>query len=75
MYEVIYVCMCTRVNKVQGFGHGNEDFLIDSLGHAELAHELSDAELVLLVDEGLALQKHGQQRGGRLQLLLYITKI
>ena len=47
--------MCTRVNEVQGFGHGNKDFLVDSIGHAELSHELSNTELVLLVDERLAL--------------------
>ena len=67
----MYVNVCTRVNEVQGFGHGNEDFLVDSVGHAKLSHELSDTELVLLVDERLTLQHHGQKWRSSLQLFLF----
>ena len=57
------------VDEVEGLGHGDEDLLVDALGHAVLPHELRDAELVLGVDEGLPLDEHGQQGRGRLQLL------
>mmetsp|Transcript_5017 Transcript_5017/g.19290 ORF Transcript_5017/g.19290 Transcript_5017/m.19290 type:complete len:470 (+) Transcript_5017:1112-2521(+) len=57
-----------RVNEIQSLGHGNEHLLIDALGHTILAHEVLHAEFVLLVDEVLPFNQHGQQRRRRLQL-------
>mmetsp|Transcript_19602 Transcript_19602/g.52893 ORF Transcript_19602/g.52893 Transcript_19602/m.52893 type:complete len:205 (+) Transcript_19602:1089-1703(+) len=58
-----------RIDEVKGLGHGDEDLLVDALGHAVLAHEVSDGELVLRVDELLSLDEHGDERRGCLDLL------
>ena len=58
-----------RVDEVERLGHGDEHLVVDSIRHAVLAHEVQDAELVLLVDEVLALDEHGDQRRRGLELL------
>ena len=50
--------------------HGDEDLVIDALGHAVLAHELEDRVLILRVDEALTLDQHRQQRGDHLDFFL-----
>mmetsp|Transcript_15341 Transcript_15341/g.46134 ORF Transcript_15341/g.46134 Transcript_15341/m.46134 type:complete len:268 (-) Transcript_15341:321-1124(-) len=58
-----------RVDEVQRLGHGDEHLRVDALGHVVLAHELEAAELILGVDEALALDEHGQQRRRAAELL------
>mmetsp|Transcript_21608 Transcript_21608/g.63425 ORF Transcript_21608/g.63425 Transcript_21608/m.63425 type:complete len:451 (-) Transcript_21608:32-1384(-) len=57
-----------RVDKIECLGHGDEDLLVDALGHAVFAHKVGHAEFVLRVDEGLALDEHGEEGGRRLYL-------
>mmetsp|Transcript_11931 Transcript_11931/g.38087 ORF Transcript_11931/g.38087 Transcript_11931/m.38087 type:complete len:317 (-) Transcript_11931:64-1014(-) len=52
-----------RVHEVEGLCHRDEDLLVDRLRHAVLVHKLLDAQLVLRVDERLALEQHRQQAG------------
>ena len=57
-----------RVDEIQSLRHGDENFFVNALRHTILAHEIQDAEFVLLIDELLALDQHRQERRRRLQL-------
>mmetsp|Transcript_10213 Transcript_10213/g.20950 ORF Transcript_10213/g.20950 Transcript_10213/m.20950 type:complete len:296 (+) Transcript_10213:950-1837(+) len=59
-----------RIYEVKSLGHGNENLLVDALRHTILPHELGDAQLVLSINEGLAFDKHGDERRGSLEFLL-----
>ena len=58
-----------RVDEVQGFGHGDEDLVVDAVGHSVLSHKVQHGEFVLVVDEILALDEHGDERRRGLELL------
>mmetsp|Transcript_10220 Transcript_10220/g.25572 ORF Transcript_10220/g.25572 Transcript_10220/m.25572 type:complete len:215 (+) Transcript_10220:1047-1691(+) len=57
-----------RVDEVERLSHGDEDLLVDAVGHPVLPHELQDRDVVLLVDELLPLNEHREQRRRGLQL-------
>eukprot|EP00965_Chrysotila_dentata_P003651 119898-Pleurochrysis_carterae.AAC.1 len=58
-----------RVDKIERLAHRDEDLAVDALRHPVLLHELQNGELVLPVDEALALRQHRKQRGHHLHLL------
>mmetsp|Transcript_12107 Transcript_12107/g.35977 ORF Transcript_12107/g.35977 Transcript_12107/m.35977 type:complete len:531 (+) Transcript_12107:270-1862(+) len=58
-----------RIDEVEGLGHGDEHLIVDAVRHAILLHELTDGQVILLVDEILALHQHREKRGGSLKLL------
>mmetsp|Transcript_3960 Transcript_3960/g.4091 ORF Transcript_3960/g.4091 Transcript_3960/m.4091 type:complete len:201 (+) Transcript_3960:375-977(+) len=58
-----------RIDKIQRLGHGNKNLLINPLGHAILPHKFRNAQFILLVNETLPLNQHGDQRRSRLDFL------